>query len=147
MVLPLQSLPSAASRYLRNAPDGNLGNAMFYMNDHSARKGEPVTTGILGQSFVAESHGCGLFCWVYSNSSSAFHWSSSCSSSQPQTDGDPKYDLLANREYLAVAYDRTNQQATAICTKAHPDWKTCHCELTETSVKCSNAPPASKSKK
>ena len=58
-------------------------------------------------------------------------------------------DLLSDREYLAVAYDRTNQpaKATAICTKAHPDWKTCHCELTETSVKCSNAPSASKSKK
>jgi len=66
----------------------------------------------------------------------------------PDDDGETKADLLSDREYLAVAYDRTNQpaKATAICTKAHTDWKTCHCELTETSVKCSNA-PASASKK
>jgi hypothetical protein len=46
MVLPLQS---AASRYLRDVPAGNFDNAMFYMNDHSVRKWEAVTTGILGQ--------------------------------------------------------------------------------------------------
>ncbi len=64
-------------------------------------------------------------------------------------DGDTKPNLLSDREYLAVAYDRTNQpvKATAICTKAHTNWKTCHCELTETSVKCSDAPTASASKK
>ena len=64
----------------------------------------------------------------------------------PDDDGDTKDDLLLDREYLAVAYDRTNQaaKATAMCTKAHTDWKTCHCELTEIGVKCSEAPPASK---
>ncbi len=67
----------------------------------------------------------------------------------PDDDGDTKDDLLSDREYLAVAYDRTNQpaKATAICTKAHTGWKTCHCELTETGVKCSDAPAASASKK
>jgi tetratricopeptide (TPR) repeat protein len=57
-----------------------------------------------------------------------------------------KADLLADREYLAVAYDRTNQpqKAIAICTKAHPEWKTCNCELTDTAVKCSAAIAASK---
>jgi tetratricopeptide (TPR) repeat protein len=67
----------------------------------------------------------------------------------PDDDGDTKDDLLSDREYLAVAYDRTNQpaKATAICIKAHTGWKTCHCELTETGVKCSNAPAASASKK
>ena len=67
----------------------------------------------------------------------------------PDDDGDTKGDLLSDREYLVVAYDRTNEpaKATAICTKAHTDWKTCHCELTDTSVKCSNTPVASASKK
>jgi hypothetical protein len=37
---PLQSLRSAASRSFRDVPAGNLGNAMFYMNDHSVRKWE-----------------------------------------------------------------------------------------------------------
>jgi tetratricopeptide (TPR) repeat protein len=66
----------------------------------------------------------------------------------PDEDDDVKTELLSDREYLSVAYDRTNQpvKATAICTKAHTDWKTCHCELTETSVSCSDAPPASLSK-
>jgi tetratricopeptide (TPR) repeat protein len=67
----------------------------------------------------------------------------------PDDDGDAKDDLLSDREYLAVAYDRTNQpaKATAVCTKAHTGWKTCRCDLTETGVKCSDAPPASSSKK
>jgi hypothetical protein len=62
----------------------------------------------------------------------------------PDDDEDTKDDLLSDREYLAVAYDRTKQttKATVICSKAHPGWKTCHCELTETSVKCSDAPPS-----
>jgi tetratricopeptide (TPR) repeat protein len=66
----------------------------------------------------------------------------------PDDDGDTKDDLLSDREYLAVAYDRTNQpaKATAICTKAHTDWKTRHCELTETSVKCSDTPASSSRK-
>ncbi len=66
----------------------------------------------------------------------------------PDEGDDVKADLLSEREYLVVAYDRTNQpaKAAAVCIKAHPDWRTCHCDLTETSVKCSNsaAPPASK---
>jgi tetratricopeptide (TPR) repeat protein len=67
----------------------------------------------------------------------------------PDEDDDIKTDLLSDREYLAVAYDRTNQpaKATAICTRAHSDWKTCHCELTDTEVKCSEAPVVSASKK
>jgi tetratricopeptide (TPR) repeat protein len=66
----------------------------------------------------------------------------------PDGDGDTKDDLLSDREYLAVAYDRTNQpaKATAICAKAHTGWKACRCELTETGVKCSDT-PASSSKK
>ena len=66
----------------------------------------------------------------------------------PDEGDDVKADLLSDREYLAVAYDRTSQpvKATAICTKAHNDWKTCHCELIETGVKCSDAPVASASK-
>jgi tetratricopeptide (TPR) repeat protein len=66
----------------------------------------------------------------------------------PDDDGDTKADLLSDREYLAVAYDRTNQpaKAAAICTKAHTGWKTCHCDLTEAGVKCSDK-PASSSKK
>jgi tetratricopeptide (TPR) repeat protein len=60
----------------------------------------------------------------------------------PDEDDDVKTDLLSDREYLMVAYDRTNQpaKAAAICTKAHADWKACHCELTDTDVRCSNAP-------
>jgi tetratricopeptide (TPR) repeat protein len=67
----------------------------------------------------------------------------------PDEDGDVKADLLSDREYLAVAYDRTNQpaKAAAICTRAHSDWKTCHCELTDTEVKCFEAPVVSASKK
>jgi hypothetical protein len=67
----------------------------------------------------------------------------------PDDDDDSKDNLLSDREYLAVVYDRTNQpaKATAICTKAHTGWKTCRCDLTETGVKCSAAPPVSASKK
>jgi tetratricopeptide (TPR) repeat protein len=63
--------------------------------------------------------------------------------------GDLKADLISDREYLAVAYDRTNQpdKATAICTKAHTGWKSCHCELTDANVKCFEAPAVSASKK
>jgi tetratricopeptide (TPR) repeat protein len=59
----------------------------------------------------------------------------------PNEDDDVKTDLLSDREYLVVAYDRTNQpaKAAAICTKAHADWKICQCELTDTDVKCSGA--------
>ena len=66
----------------------------------------------------------------------------------PGDDGDTKDDLLADREYLAVAYDRTSQpaKAAAICAKAHTGWKTCHCDLTETGVKCAEAPPPSAQK-
>jgi tetratricopeptide (TPR) repeat protein len=67
----------------------------------------------------------------------------------PDEDDDVKADLLSEREYLAVAYDRINQpaRATAICIKAHPDWKSCHCDLTDTSVKCSNNAATSAPKK
>lgn len=67
----------------------------------------------------------------------------------PDEDDDIQADLLTDREYLAVAYDRTNQpgKAAAICTKAHASWKTCHCELTGAEVNCSEAPAVSASKK
>jgi tetratricopeptide (TPR) repeat protein len=67
----------------------------------------------------------------------------------PDDDGDTTDNLISDREYLAVVYDRTNQpaKATAVCTKAHTGWKTCRCDLTETGVKCSDAPPTSSSKK
>jgi hypothetical protein len=67
----------------------------------------------------------------------------------PDQDDDVKTDLLSDREYLVVAYDRTNQpvKAAAICTKAHADWKACHCELTDAEVKCSGAPVEAVSKK
>src|SRR5260370_29136105 len=48
-MLLAQTVHAAASNYLRNAPAANLGDAMFYMNAHSARKWYPVTTGILAQ--------------------------------------------------------------------------------------------------
>jgi tetratricopeptide (TPR) repeat protein len=66
-----------------------------------------------------------------------------------EDDDDIKIDLLSDREYLAVAYDKTNQsaKATAVCNKAHPDWKACRCELTDAAVKCSNAPAVSASRK
>lgn len=71
------------------------------------------------------------------------------SAADPDEDEDVKADLLSEREYLAVAYDRTNQpaKAAAVCIKAHPDWKTCHCDLTDTSVKCSHTPAPHASKK
>jgi tetratricopeptide (TPR) repeat protein len=58
----------------------------------------------------------------------------------PDEDEITKDDLLTDREYLAVAYDRSNQpdKAAAMCTKAHPEWKTCHCELTEIGMNCAN---------
>jgi len=60
----------------------------------------------------------------------------------PDDADDAKSDLLSEREYLVVVYDRTNQPAksAATCAKAHPEWKACHCELTDTKVKCSDAP-------
>jgi hypothetical protein len=45
----LQTVQSAASRYLRNARAANLDNAMFYMNDHSARKWESSNDRYTGQ--------------------------------------------------------------------------------------------------
>jgi tetratricopeptide (TPR) repeat protein len=58
----------------------------------------------------------------------------------PDEDEFTKDDLLKDREYLAVAYDRSKQpeKAAAMRTKAHPEWKTCHCELTEIGVNCDN---------
>jgi tetratricopeptide (TPR) repeat protein len=62
----------------------------------------------------------------------------------PDLDDGEKADLLSDREYLAVAYDRTNQpaKATAICNKAYPAWKTCHCALNDAGVRCLEMPPA-----
>jgi tetratricopeptide (TPR) repeat protein len=64
----------------------------------------------------------------------------------PDDEDDTRSDLVTDREYLAVAYDRTNQPAksAAVCIRAHPNWKTCHCELTETGPKCSGDSAASK---
>src|SRR5258708_19636812 len=67
-MLLAQTVQSAASNYLRNAPAANLGNAMFYMNAHSARKWYPVTTGIPAQclrSGVSSMRPvlCGLLHW------------------------------------------------------------------------------------
>ena len=64
-------------------------------------------------------------------------------------DEDVKTDLLSDREYLVVVYNRTNQptKAAAICNKAHAEWKACLCDLTDTSVKCSDGSPVSVSKK
>jgi tetratricopeptide (TPR) repeat protein len=293
----VQTVQSAASHSIRNAPAANFGNAMFYMNGHSARKGKAVTTGILGQflpggvssmrpvlwgllglvvclplAFVllivlaAEYPAMDSFTTKlperHSDHSGRPHpaknrlrqglgkgnrsrlrfdpenpdaWTRRCHSSFDGTTPDPatcrraislqptagnfnglgaarekakdfcaaedsytsaireatndadylrnmaraalrcghtgasvagfevaegldakaaadpdeiddvKDDLLADREYLAVAYDRANQsaKAAAICTKAHTGWKACHCELTETSVKCSDTPASS----
>lgn len=57
----------------------------------------------------------------------------------PDDDGDTKDDLVTDREYLAVVYGELNKPAKAaeVCTRAHPDWKSCHCELNDTGVKCS----------
>jgi tetratricopeptide (TPR) repeat protein len=59
-----------------------------------------------------------------------------------------KDDLLEDREYLVVAYGRAKQpdKAVAMCVKAHPDWKSCHCELAEKDRKCAEGPPATKAK-
>jgi tetratricopeptide (TPR) repeat protein len=64
----------------------------------------------------------------------------------PDDDDETKPYLLADREYLAVAYDRTKQpeKAVAVCLKAHSDWKSCHCELTDRDVKCSEVTVASR---
>jgi hypothetical protein len=64
----------------------------------------------------------------------------------PDDDDETKPDLLSDREYLAVAYDRTKQRDKAVvtCLKAHSDWKSCHCELTDKDVKCSEDQTASK---
>jgi tetratricopeptide (TPR) repeat protein len=67
----------------------------------------------------------------------------------PDDADDVKADLQVDREYLTVAYNRTNQpaKATAVCAKAHADWKTCDCELTDTDVKCSGGPTTPEPKK
>ncbi|MEI9980837.1 MAG: hypothetical protein WDN23_17910 [Edaphobacter sp.] len=66
----------------------------------------------------------------------------------PDEDDDIKDDLLADREFLTVAYDRSNRpdKAAAICVKAHPTWKSCHCELTDKSVKCAEGPSPAESR-
>jgi tetratricopeptide (TPR) repeat protein len=67
----------------------------------------------------------------------------------PDDEEDVKKDLQTDREYLTVAYNRSNQpaKATAVCAKAHADWKTCGCELTDTAVTCSGGPASSMPKK
>jgi tetratricopeptide (TPR) repeat protein len=54
-----------------------------------------------------------------------------------------KDDLLTDRQYLAVVYSLNKEpaKATAACARIHPDWKSCHCDLTEKDVKCSNDSP------
>jgi tetratricopeptide (TPR) repeat protein len=61
---------------------------------------------------------------------------------------DSKTDLLEDREFLVVAYGRARQpdKAAAMCIKAHSDWKSCHCDLTDKNVKCVEGPPATKTK-
>jgi tetratricopeptide (TPR) repeat protein len=51
---------------------------------------------------------------------------------------DAKDDLVLDREYLAVVYDRSKEPAKAVeaCAKAHPDLTACHCELTDKAVTC-----------
>jgi tetratricopeptide (TPR) repeat protein len=53
-----------------------------------------------------------------------------------------KTDLTLDREYLAVVYDRSKEPAKAVeaCSKAHPEWKACHCELTDKVVACTANP-------
>jgi tetratricopeptide (TPR) repeat protein len=53
-----------------------------------------------------------------------------------------KTDLVLDREYLAVVYDRSKEPAKAVeaCSKAHPEWKACHCELTDKAVACTGNP-------
>jgi tetratricopeptide (TPR) repeat protein len=55
-------------------------------------------------------------------------------------DDDTKADLASDREYLAVVYGRNGEpaKATAVCSKAHSDWKTCHCDLIDEAVKCTD---------
>jgi hypothetical protein len=40
-------------------------------------------------------------------------------------------DMLKAREFLVVVYERQHESAlaTAVCSKAHPDWKRCACAL------------------
>jgi tetratricopeptide (TPR) repeat protein len=66
----------------------------------------------------------------------------------PDNDGVTKPYLLADREYLVVAYGQTKQpdKAAAMCVKTHPDWKSCHCELAEKDRKCAEGPSAMKAK-
>jgi tetratricopeptide (TPR) repeat protein len=67
------------------------------------------------------------------------------SSRSEDDDDDPddaKTDLTLDREYLAVVYDRSKEPAKAVeaCSKAHPEWKACHCELTDKVVACTANP-------
>ncbi len=57
----------------------------------------------------------------------------------PDEDDEIKANLIADREYLSVAYGKTSQpaKATDACAKAHPGWKSCSCELNDNGVKCS----------
>ena len=63
-------MQSAASRSLRNAPEANFDNAMFYMNDHSVRKWEAVTRDILGESFARGASSMRLVLWGFNRTRS-----------------------------------------------------------------------------
>lgn len=67
----------------------------------------------------------------------------------PDDDGDAKVNLALDREYLAVIYDKSNEpeKAAAACERAHPTWKNCHCDLSDTDVTCSGGPKESSRKK
>ena len=52
-----------------------------------------------------------------------------------------KEDLAHDRESLSIVYDRQHEAAKSAeaCGKAHPTWKTCHCDLTGTAIACAQA--------
>jgi hypothetical protein len=69
-------LQSAASRSIRNAQAANFDNAMFYMNDHSVRKWEAVTTDIPGESVAERPSSMQLVLGYYDSSRVGYRSSS-----------------------------------------------------------------------
>jgi len=60
---------------------------------------------------------------------------------------DTKKDMLADQEYLLIAYHRENEDTLAgqACTAAHPGWKACSCDLDAKGiVSCSEVKVAAK---
>jgi len=58
-----------------------------------------------------------------------------------------KKEMLADQEYLLIAYHRENEDTLAgqTCTAAHPGWKACSCDLNAKGiVSCSEAKVAAK---